>query len=387
MTVKKKQVKSPRKRGRPVRAKQSNIGKGPNININIDQSKRSTKKAPSQPQRAPQIISTVTPSYVPFPLPTQNNNPFDSVVKETQKKVVKEENELEKPKPKTKEEEPINADLFNIEPLEQPAPKPKNKKNIEIQTEPLEDGPLLYDVPMKKNKEINIVEMSEGSRRSSPLETKSSVMTIADLNNKGEEAKEKPKIEMFPGEGKQLSDVHLKLTPKQLRQFYRESYQEIQPPPKQKDITNFMEPSENDFEQYKQLTQEFKKAEKATQEEKPKEDDALEEKTKYEKYIRTLNKEKLKEEADKKGIDVKGKSIKQVRNSLLGIEEEFKLEPLSEEKQMINIQEEKRKKFEAMTNNKLEKLLEDKGIILTFKNVKGKKQKKTKAMMVNDLMI
>ena len=109
-----------RKRGRNIL---KNVGKGPNININIDQSKRSTKKSigqTSQP-RQPSVISTFTPvmgppSFIPFPIPTPNLNPFDNVVKETQKAKIKEEpNGLEKPKPKEKEDvvEDPNVSFLN----------------------------------------------------------------------------------------------------------------------------------------------------------------------------------------------------------------------------------------------------------------------------------
>lgn len=88
-----------------VKTVQKAKGRGPNININIDQSKRTTRKTTSQAQpRQPQVISTITPSYIPFPFPTPNLNPFENVIRETQKASVKpEQNELEKPKKQTSE--------------------------------------------------------------------------------------------------------------------------------------------------------------------------------------------------------------------------------------------------------------------------------------------
>ncbi len=116
-----KKPRKPRAKKAPTKRiikSQSNIGKGPNININIDQSKRTKKSGVAAPQRQPQIISTFTPVQAPapiynFPLPT-NLNPFETVVRATQKPKIQENNELEKPKPKEPEPEDYNNDESTV---------------------------------------------------------------------------------------------------------------------------------------------------------------------------------------------------------------------------------------------------------------------------------
>lgn len=156
-TTKKKPVV--RKRGRNIL---KNVGKGPNININIDQSKKSTKKSigqTSQP-RHPSVISTFTPmgapspSYIPFPLPTPNLNPFESVVKETQKGKVKEEpNDLEKPKPREPEEERQNEEYPNVTMVEdlRTDSQRRRRRGSETSQQDEPQAPLLLNAPVREN--------------------------------------------------------------------------------------------------------------------------------------------------------------------------------------------------------------------------------------------
>jgi hypothetical protein len=232
----------------------------------------------------------------------------------------------------------------------------------------------------------------------------SNVMTIHDINDNDEikAQQEKIQFEPFQGEGNQLSDIHLKLTQEQLRKHRQEIFQqpekkEIQPPPEKKEIQDIVV-NNNDLENYKQLTKEYAEAEKEFKQAQKEQKTELEKKNEYEKYIDSIynDKEKLKEEAELKGIDVKGKSIKQVRDILLGKQEDFKLEPLPEEKQIANIQEEedqlkilqqdKRAQLMTLKNDVLRDRLDKKNIPKYFINEKGQPQKKNKNMMVEDLM-
>lgn len=218
MAAKKVAKKKPiiRKRARTV---QKNVGKGPNININIDQSKKTTRKTTSQAQpKQPHIISTYTPTmappppaFIPFPFPTPNLNPFESVVRETQKaKATEEPNELEKPKPKPREtsEAPIEIPeatlVFNHsqEPVQfvesfpviekmpivkaiQIKPPTKHKKTSEAQTDDNEDITWFYrprttDTPLEqqaKSQQENILAIYEPKQK--PI--KAGVHTMTDL--------------------------------------------------------------------------------------------------------------------------------------------------------------------------------------------------------------
>ena len=107
-----KKTRKPRK-SKSSRNTQKNTGKGPNININIDQSKTTrgrpraaTADSNKKPTQAPIIVNSYSqPNYTPppifnFPLPT-NLNPFDNSIRESQKyKVEETPNDLEKPKAK-----------------------------------------------------------------------------------------------------------------------------------------------------------------------------------------------------------------------------------------------------------------------------------------------
>jgi hypothetical protein len=162
MGNKKTAKKKPLVRKKRARTIQKNVGKGPNININIDQSKRSTKKSigqTSQP-RHPSVISTFTPmgapspSYIPFPLPTPNLNPFESVVKETQKGKVKEEpNDLEKPKPKEPEEERQNEEYPNVTMVEDLRTDNQRRRRRGSETSQQDElqAPLLLNAPVREN--------------------------------------------------------------------------------------------------------------------------------------------------------------------------------------------------------------------------------------------
>lgn len=121
---------------------------GHNINIKLDQSKRSIRTGASAP-RQPQIISTFTPVQAPapiynFPLPT-NLNPFESVLRETQKPKIQEKNELEKPKPKEEEQEQEDDSIFHLGDFETKV-KRKQQERDEMELMRNED----FDAPPKK---------------------------------------------------------------------------------------------------------------------------------------------------------------------------------------------------------------------------------------------
>jgi hypothetical protein len=354
-----------------------NIGKGPNININIDQSKRSTKKSigqTSQP-RQPQVISTFTPSgappqvNIPFFQPTQNSNPFESTVKDTQKaKIHEEPNELEKPKPKEKEPEENNHEVFEMA----------------TQTDKLPEG------------KTSLIEIANQPRERISLGNGSNVMTISNYNHEHQaEDKQVKKFQPFQGEGNKLSDEPIRLLPTQLRLYRQEKYREdqqiqpppekkeIQPAPKKKEINNFLD--QDQYEQYKKLTKKYHRAEQLPVQEINKEPTELELKSEYEKVVNGLNKDQLRLEAERRDIDVKGKSLKQVRNILLGKQDDFKLEPPPEEKQMANLQEERQKRIErinGMSINQLRREASSKGI--KYEN-KGKVKEKLRELLLAEI--
>lgn len=382
-----KKTRKPKAKRAPIRRitkSQSNIGKGPNININIDQSKR-TKKSGAAPQRQPQIISTYTPVQAPapiynFPLPT-NLNPFESVVRETQKASIKpESNELEKPKEKENEAKVKNNEVFEMATQTNPIPE-ITSENVVVENKPTKG-------------KIN-------------LGGKSNVMTFSEFSKENKKA-EIP-YESFKSEGQQLSDVHLKLTPKQLRNYRKGFYEEelkktqiqrppeeqvIQAPPENQEIAEYLQPDRNDFERYKQLTGDYKKAEENTpstplkEEKERKEKSEVEIKSEYEKYIDSIykDKEKLRQEAEEKGINVQGKSRKQVRDILLGKQEDFKLAPLPLEKKIANIEEEKQKRIaiiEGMSWQKLQSEAKRRGV--AFK--KGIKQQELRQLLIDNIVL
>ncbi len=142
------------------------------------------------------------------------------------------------------------------------------------------------------------------------------------------------------------------------------------------------------YKEYKKLITEYKQAEETTPETVNKETSKIDVKSEYEKYIDSIykDKEKLKEEAELKGIDVKGKSRKQVRDILLGKTENFKLETLPEEKQIMNAEEERKKRIaiiENMTWQKLQSEAKAKGI----KYQKGIKQPELKKLLIDNIVI
>jgi hypothetical protein len=205
--VKQKKVVKQKK----ARVIQKNKGRGPNININIDQSKKTTRAKGSSLQK-PQIITTVLPSQAPppppapfnFPLPT-NLNPFDTVVKATQKESeIKQPNELEKPKPKEKEKETSDDEsVFEMQ------PKATVKKDIQpkyqhVDLRELEQEYEAYTKAMKVEPKIELTQKLDESRIRTPIERGSTIMTIQDLGKPKEKKNVQPSFEPFKGKGNVL---------------------------------------------------------------------------------------------------------------------------------------------------------------------------------------
>ena len=176
MTGKKYTKKKVAAKKKNIKITQRKTGQGHNINIKIDQSKRSntTKREPTQKPQAPQIITTFTPqmappppAYQPMPFYSQPpQNPFYAAIQSTQAPNIKEEpNELERPRPR--EEAPQREDE-NI-PLE--IKKPKTKKiitNSRVEEETM--GRNDFDVitgrtGYKRNNEISDIFSKKNERK------------------------------------------------------------------------------------------------------------------------------------------------------------------------------------------------------------------------------
>lgn len=329
MAVKKSRKTPVRRRARTI---QKNIGKGQNININIDQSKRTTKKGTTQPapQRQPQVISTFTPTQAPppiFNISPPSSNAFDTAVRDTQRGKVHEPNELEKPKPKEKEPENEEVvELAPVEPMQRRAPK------------------------------SNIVEIANTQRERTVLEGRyNEPMTITLMNQRRDQEEAEPEVPIIPfeGEGQQLDPEtadYPKLSNKALALYRQEIF------------SSQVKPQINPTPTKPQIQPTPKKPQIQPQQEISPE---IIEKSKYADYINGLGKEELRAEAEKKGVDVKGKKKQQVRDILLGKKENFKLEPLPEEKQVANIEEEKQKriaKIQGMSWNNLKREASRRGV-------------------------
>lgn len=382
---------------------QINKGKGPNININIDQSKRTTRRpAQQQPLRQSAPTNTITPIYMPSPQPTILNqapppsNPFHQVVQQTQPKK-EQTNELERPKPK----EPIDpldeenhqfismvttgtdADkatqtpagkpydinfalkLANEAPAPKPkeTPKPKRSRNL-----PAFEDPLLKQLkersaaplPFQKDEEVSIGEIANTHREPIAInDARSAIMTIDQLLNKEpKKEREEKKVEIIPfsGQGERLGG---------------KSQEELK----------------RDGMLYSKLTREPEKKEIFPLVAKPTIESTITPKKTYENLVLEMNKEELRAEAEMKGINVKGKNQQQVRDILLGKKEDiknFKMVEPTEEVTRLKKAEARSRDVNILGSNELKRLAGLNGI-KTYRSAHEVRQGKKKNLSSTDI--